>query len=108
MLKKTSDPAASVPHPLSNHSPTVGLPYGEDCGCSDWKQAEMTTAKKKVVVVMGATGAGKSRLAVDLAEHVAGVELINADSMQLYRGLDVLTNKVPLSERKGLPLHHIF
>lgn len=66
----------------------------------------MTTATKKVVVVMGATGAGKSRLAIDLAEHFAGVEIINADSMQVYRGLDILTNKVPLSERKGVP-HHL-
>lgn len=57
----------------------------------------------KVVIVMGATGAGKSRLAVDLAAHFAGVEVVSADSMQVYRGLDVLTNKVPLHEQKGPP-----
>jgi tRNA dimethylallyltransferase len=57
---------------------------------------------RKVVVVMGATGAGKSRLAVDLASHFAGVEVVSADSMQVYGGLDVLTNKVPLHEQKGL------
>ncbi|KAG1369641.1 putative Adenylate isopentenyltransferase 5, chloroplastic [Cocos nucifera] len=61
---------------------------------------------KKVVVVMGPTGAGKSRLAIDLASHFTGVEVVNADSMQVYRGLDVLTNKVPLSERNGVP-HHL-
>jgi tRNA dimethylallyltransferase len=55
---------------------------------------------------MGATGAGKSRLAVDLAAHFAGVEVVSADSMQVYRGLDVLTNKVPLHEQKGVP-HHL-
>ncbi|KAL6616790.1 hypothetical protein ACP70R_039060 [Stipagrostis hirtigluma subsp. patula] len=60
----------------------------------------------KVVVVMGATGAGKSRLAVDLAGHFAGVEVVSADSMQVYRGLDVLTNKVPLHEQNGVP-HHL-
>nr|CAB3475570.1 unnamed protein product [Digitaria exilis] len=60
----------------------------------------------KVVIVMGATGAGKSRLAVDLAAHFAGVEVVSADSMQVYRGLDVLTNKVPLHEQKGVP-HHL-
>ncbi|XP_044453187.1 tRNA dimethylallyltransferase 2 isoform X1 [Triticum aestivum] len=53
--------------------------------------------RKAVVVVMGATGAGKSRLAVDLARHFAGVEVVSADSMQVYRGLDVLTNKVFLT-----------
>uniref|UniRef100_A0A0D9YKK1 Uncharacterized protein n=1 Tax=Oryza glumipatula TaxID=40148 RepID=A0A0D9YKK1_9ORYZ len=62
--------------------------------------------RRKVVVVMGATGAGKSRLAVDLASHFAGVEVASADSMQVYRGLDVLTNKVPLHEQKGVP-HHL-
>jgi tRNA dimethylallyltransferase len=63
--------------------------------------------RKAVVVVMGATGAGKSRLAVDLAAHFAGVEVVSADSMQVYRGLDVLTNKVPLHEQKGLSFPQI-
>lgn len=62
----------------------------------------MEGGRGKVVVVMGATGAGKSRLAVDLAANFAGVEVVNADSMQVYRGLDVLTNKVALGEQNGL------
>ncbi|CAN1252400.1 Adenylate isopentenyltransferase 5, chloroplastic [Linum perenne] len=61
--------------------------------------------KPKIVVIMGATGAGKSKLAVDLAAHFP-IEIINADSMQVYRGLDVLTNKVPVDEQKGVP-HHL-
>ncbi|KAI9076248.1 hypothetical protein K1719_041821 [Acacia pycnantha] len=61
--------------------------------------------KQKVVVIMGPTGSGKSKLAIDLASHFP-VEAINADSMQVYRGLDVLTNKVPLSDQKGVP-HHL-
>ena len=56
--------------------------------------------KPKVVVIMGPTGSGKSRLAVDLGSHFP-VEVISADSMQVYQGLDVLTNKVPLHEQKG-------
>ncbi|CAK7329312.1 unnamed protein product [Dovyalis caffra] len=61
--------------------------------------------KPKVVVIIGPTGSGKSKLAIDLAAHFP-VEIINADSMQVYRGLDVLTNKVPLSDQKGVP-HHL-
>lgn len=69
--------------------------------------------KPKVVVIMGPTGSGKSKLAIDLASHFP-VEVINADSMQVYNGLDVLTNKVPLHEQKGtyflpiLPFFFIF
>ncbi|XP_077241228.1 tRNAisopentenyltransferase 2 isoform X2 [Tasmannia lanceolata] len=61
--------------------------------------------KAKVVVVMGATGSGKSRLAIDLASFFP-VEILNADSMQVYEGLDVLTNKVPIKDQKGVP-HHL-
>ncbi|KAJ4903124.1 tRNA dimethylallyltransferase 2 [Raphanus sativus] len=61
--------------------------------------------KKKVVVIMGPTGSGKSKLAVDLATHFP-VEIINADAMQIYSGLDVLTNKVTVNEQKGVT-HHL-
>ncbi|KAK9153761.1 hypothetical protein Sjap_001241 [Stephania japonica] len=67
--------------------------------------AKKTKKKPKLVVIMGATGAGKSRLAVDLGSHFP-IEIINADSMQVYKGLDVLTNKLPLHDQKGLP-HHL-
>jgi len=56
--------------------------------------------RPKVVVIMGPTASGKSKLAVDLASHFP-VEVINADSMQVYRGLDVLSNKLPLSHQNG-------
>ncbi|KAL0417624.1 UNVERIFIED_CONTAM: tRNA dimethylallyltransferase 2 [Sesamum radiatum] len=62
-------------------------------------------SKPKIVVIMGATGSGKSKLAIDLASHFP-IEIINADSMQVYRGLDVLTNKVPVHQQKGVP-HHL-
>ncbi|KAL5763818.1 hypothetical protein ACOSQ2_016412 [Xanthoceras sorbifolium] len=61
--------------------------------------------KPKVVVIMGPTGSGKSKLAVDLASHFP-IEIINADSMQVYQGLDVLTNKLPLQDQNGVP-HHL-
>ncbi|XP_074302506.1 adenylate isopentenyltransferase 1, chloroplastic-like [Silene latifolia] len=61
--------------------------------------------KDKVVVIMGPTGSGKSRLSVDLANRFPG-EIINSDKIQVYRGLDITTNKIPLEERHGVP-HHL-
>ncbi|MEI9907487.1 MAG: tRNA (adenosine(37)-N6)-dimethylallyltransferase MiaA [Actinomycetota bacterium] len=59
----------------------------------------------KLVVVCGATATGKSDLAVELAEKIEA-EVINADSMQLYRGMDIGTAKLTLAERKGV-VHHL-
>lgn len=59
----------------------------------------------QVVAVVGATATGKSDLALDLAEALDG-EVINADAMQLYRGMDIGTNKLPVTERRGIP-HHL-
>ncbi|KAK6146129.1 hypothetical protein DH2020_019998 [Rehmannia glutinosa] len=59
----------------------------------------------KVVVVMGATGTGKSRLAVDLATRF-NAEIINSDKIQVYKGLDIITNKVTDGERRGVR-HHL-
>lgn len=58
-----------------------------------------------LVVIAGATATGKSDLAVDLASHI-GAEIVNADSMQLYRGMDIGTAKLTLDERRGIP-HHL-
>ncbi|WOL15904.1 hypothetical protein Cni_G24685 [Canna indica] len=62
-------------------------------------------AKDKVVFVMGATGTGKSRLAIDLALRFGG-EIVNSDKMQVYDGLAVVTNKVTDEECMGVP-HHL-
>ena len=58
-----------------------------------------------IVAVVGATGTGKSALSLDLAEALGG-EVVNADAMQLYRGMDVGTAKLPLADRRGIP-HHL-
>ena len=58
-----------------------------------------------VIAVVGPTAAGKSRLSVDLAREVGG-EVVNADSMQLYRGMDIGTAKLTAAERGGVP-HHL-
>ena len=51
------------------------------------------TTRCPVVVILGATGAGKSKLALELAAKFGG-EIISADAMQMYKGLDIVTNKV--------------
>lgn len=59
----------------------------------------------RVLAVVGPTATGKSELAVALAERLDG-EVVNADSMQLYDGMDVGTAKLPPAERRGVP-HHL-
>ncbi|MDN5896575.1 MAG: tRNA (adenosine(37)-N6)-dimethylallyltransferase MiaA [Nocardioides sp.] len=59
----------------------------------------------KVVAVVGATASGKTHLSLDLAEALGG-EIINTDAMQVYRGMDVGTAKVDMSERRGIA-HHL-
>ncbi|MFG3439827.1 tRNA (adenosine(37)-N6)-dimethylallyltransferase MiaA [Nonomuraea sp. NPDC047897] len=61
--------------------------------------------RQPVIAVVGPTAAGKSDLAVDLALRLGG-ECVNADSMQLYRGMDIGTAKLTLAERRGVP-HHL-
>ncbi|KSU54268.1 tRNA (adenosine(37)-N6)-dimethylallyltransferase MiaA [Microbacterium enclense] len=61
--------------------------------------------------VVGATGTGKTGLSLDLAEALTArgrpAEIVNADAMQLYRGMDIGTAKIPVDERRGIP-HHLF
>ncbi|MFI2263889.1 tRNA (adenosine(37)-N6)-dimethylallyltransferase MiaA [Streptomyces tubercidicus] len=56
----------------------------------------------RVIAVVGPTAAGKSDLGVALAQHLGG-EVINADSMQLYRGMDIGTAKLTPEEQQGVP-----
>ena len=60
----------------------------------------------KIIVITGPTGVGKTKLSVELAKKVNG-EIINADSMQVYKGLDIGTAKIKESEKEGIP-HHLF
>ncbi|KAF7518741.1 hypothetical protein G7054_g13349 [Neopestalotiopsis clavispora] len=61
--------------------------------------------KEPLVAIMGTTGTGKSDLAVDLAVRFNG-EIINADAMQMYRGLPIITNQITDEEQRGIP-HHL-
>jgi tRNA dimethylallyltransferase len=65
----------------------------------------MVDDSPKLIIISGPTCSGKSALAVELASIVGG-EIINADSMQVYRRMDIGTAKLPISERKGIP-HHL-
>jgi tRNA dimethylallyltransferase len=60
----------------------------------------------RVIAVVGPTAAGKSDLGVFLAQRLGG-EVVNADSMQLYRGMDIGTAKLPVAERRGIPHHQL-
>ncbi|KAL5230906.1 hypothetical protein ABZP36_029682 [Zizania latifolia] len=60
---------------------------------------------RPMVVIVGATGTGKTKLSIDAAQALGG-EVVNADKIQLYAGLDVTTNKAPLADRRGVP-HHL-
>jgi tRNA dimethylallyltransferase len=62
-------------------------------------------ADRPVVAIVGPTAAGKSALSLALA-HALGGEVVNADSMQLYRGMDIGTAKLTVAERQGVP-HHV-
>ncbi|WVZ05064.1 hypothetical protein V8G54_018410 [Vigna mungo] len=68
-------------------------------------QSQMMRPKDKVVLVMGATGSGKTRLSVDLATCFPS-EIINSDKMQVYEGLEIVTNKATKEEQRGVP-HHL-
>lgn len=63
------------------------------------------SADEPIITLAGATATGKSDLALNLADHLGG-EIINTDSMQFYRGMDIGTAKLPRSERRGIP-HHL-
>jgi len=63
------------------------------------------SSSSPLIVICGATATGKSDLAIALAQKLGG-EIINADSMQVYQGMDIGTAKVPLDERGGIP-HHL-
>jgi tRNA dimethylallyltransferase len=64
----------------------------------------------KLVAIVGSTGTGKSELAIGIAEALCAegskAEIVNADAMQLYRGMDIGTAKLPLAERRGIE-HHL-
>jgi tRNA dimethylallyltransferase len=60
------------------------------------------------LAIVGPTGTGKSQLALDVAERLGGeAEIVNADAMQFYRGMDIGTAKLPVAQRHGIPHHQL-
>lgn len=82
-------------------APLLQIPTGG----IDFPALRCRPPKEKVVVVMGATGTGKSRLSIDLATRYPA-EIINSDKMQVYESLDIVTNKITDEECDGVP-HHL-
>lgn len=74
-------------------------------------RAGRSVGEPRLWAVIGATGTGKTALSLDLAEALTArrrpAEIVNADAMQLYRGMDIGTAKLPQSERRGIR-HHLF
>ncbi|MDX2375721.1 tRNA (adenosine(37)-N6)-dimethylallyltransferase MiaA [Microbacterium sp. LRZ72] len=70
----------------------------------------MSEPPPRLVAVVGATGTGKSAASLQIAQTLAArgepAEIVNADAMQLYRGMDIGTAKLPLADRRGVP-HHL-
>ena len=77
----------------------------------------MNSGKKKLIVILGPTASGKSELGVKLALRLSsgqaqkrfgikGVEIISADSRQVYKGMDIGTGKITKKEMQGIP-HHL-
>ena len=60
----------------------------------------------KVIAIVGPTAVGKSALSLEIAEKFSA-EIINADAMQIYKGMDIGTAKLPLSQRRGIAHHQI-
>src|SRR5262245_41605330 len=87
--------------PRTGELPAPPYPPGRSCSACRPAAAD----RQMLVAVVGATATGKSDLAVNIARAVGG-EVINADSMQLYRGMDIGTAKLSLAERQGIP-HHL-
>src|SRR5579864_1637706 len=59
-----------------------------------------------LATIVGPTGSGKSALALCAAQQFGG-EIVNCDSLQLYRGFDIGTAKTPIADRRNIP-HHLF
>lgn len=68
-------------------------------------EKHLRSATKPLIVVLGPTASGKTTYAIELAKSLGDAEIVNADSRQLYKGMDVGTAKVTQEEMQGVPHH---
>ncbi len=68
----------------------------------DESSVVMTGEKPKLIVIIGPTAVGKTKLSIELAKQLDG-EIISGDSMQIYKGMDIGTAKVSEEEMQGIP-----
>ena len=100
------------PAPASARELYRGAPYGVGYFAGVWIPAGRSEATRGIdpvsrpIAIIGPTGTGKSALALEVAERVGG-EVVNADAMQLYRGMDIGTAKLTPAERRGIPHHQL-
>lgn len=73
---------------------------------TDGTTTEPSAAELPILAIVGPTGTGKSELALRLAETLGG-EVVNADAMQLYRGMDIGTAKLTQTQQRGIPHHQL-
>ncbi|EME31549.1 tRNA dimethylallyltransferase isoform 1 [Galdieria sulphuraria] len=86
-------------------SNTIQFCSRQPCKFLSRMKASSLEAKPKVIVISGPTGVGKTRISIELAKLLNG-EIISADSVQVYRKLDVGSNKPSIEERNGI-VHHL-
>jgi tRNA dimethylallyltransferase len=98
----TSSTSASSTTPTSTSASRTTPP---STSASPTSRSSTTANSRRLIVIAGPTGTGKSDLGLELAVRLGG-EIVNADSMQLYRGMDIGTAKVPVRQRRGVP-HHL-
>ena len=88
----------------------AGDPHGRGAGDQRGRDGG-GGADADVIAVVGATGTGKSELGLAIAERLRSAgrdaEIVNADAMQLYRGMDIGTAKLGVEERRGIPHHQL-
>lgn len=92
----------AAPSPLLHrHRPSVRPRLPLRCAAA----LDPLPSSRRVLVISGPTAVGKSSVALEVAKRLNG-EIISADSVQVYQGLDVGSAKTPLEDRQGVP-HHL-
>src|SRR5690606_13749910 len=104
--RRRRDPAAGTSQRATTRWTSRHVTRSRAC-CEVCETGSVSSAPPapRVIAVVGPTAAGKSDLGVSLARRLGG-EVVNADSMQLYRGMDIGTAKLTPEERQGVP-HHL-